>query len=193
MTSISKDYLADFCVLSCFLLLPHFGYLHIFPPLQCEDIHHCLTWSYLCVYMVIICLLLSLHKNVSTIREGTWVGLAGVSTFVMCLLSLINICKWMYGIVKGKEQVLLSTESSLSSPASATHPLLCCQGPVLKGVSVTDFFVSIAMGAGGEGALQYPKRREQHLSLGVCSGLREKWSMPLSSFISPWMYWVLLT
>lgn len=192
LTSISKDYLTDFCVLSCFLLLPHFGYLYIFPPLKCEDIYHCLTWSYLCVYTVIIRLLLSLHKNVSSIREGTSVGLAGVSTFVICLLSLINICQWMYGIAKGKEQVLLSPEFNLSSPASATHPLLHCQGPVLKGVGVTGFFVGIATGAGAGERSSIQKEGSSTCHRGCALGSERSGICHWAS-ISPWIYWVLLT
>lgn len=119
-----------------------------------------LSLSDMILFMCLHGLLLSLHKNVSSSREGTLVGLAGVSTFVTCLSCLINICEWTDGIVKRKEQVLLDTEFNLSSPASATHSLLCCQEPILKGVSVIGFLVGMTMGARGAwGGVTAPKKK----------------------------------
>lgn len=81
---------------------------------------------FLCFYVVIICLLLSLYKNKSSVRARTLVCLTSVSTFVMCWWYLIYICGWRDEKVKGEERVLLCLEFILCSSASAIS-LICCQ------------------------------------------------------------------
>lgn len=82
--------------------------------------------------------------------------------------------KWMYEVVEGKGRVLLNTEFILSPPAFAAHPWLCCQGHILKGVGCW----WLVCRHHHRGALQHLKRREPHLSVGLCPGFRQvKWNV----------------
>lgn len=133
------------------------------------DLTYELTW-------LIVCLPPSLHKNKSSTRAGTLVWLSGVFHDV-----LVALDKYL------QMNVLLSTESTLSSPASAIHPSLCCQWPILKGVPVSGLFAAIATGG------HYSIWKEESLGVGgsvLCVQSNEveyPWAPSLEWAVSCWL------